>query len=109
MKNFISILLFVMLLGLSYESRGQNKTNNEPGDKLTYEVIASPNNTWGYDIYRNGKLFVHQPNVPGQVGNEGFKTKSATEAVAKEVISKIKRGEMPPTITIDELKKLNAI
>jgi hypothetical protein len=42
-------------------------------------------------------------------GNEGFKTKEAAAKVAELVISKMKKGEMPPSITIEELKAINAI
>lgn len=52
---------------------------------------------------------IHQPSVPGLPGNEGFKTKAGATAVAKLVIEKIKKGEMPPTIELAEMKKLKAI
>jgi hypothetical protein len=42
-------------------------------------------------------------------GNEGFKTKADAEKVAKLVIDKIKRGEMPPTVSVEEMKKLQVI
>ena len=52
---------------------------------------------------------IHQTSAPGLPGNEGFKTKTDAEKVAQLVIDKIEKGEMPPTISIDEIKKLNAI
>ena len=42
-------------------------------------------------------------------GNPGFKTKAGAEKVAQLVISKIKKGEPLPTVTIDEVKKLKVI
>lgn len=42
-------------------------------------------------------------------GNVNFKTKADAEKVAKLVIDKIKKGEMPPTVTIEELQKLKVI
>jgi len=42
-------------------------------------------------------------------GNEGFKTKADTEKVALPVIDKIRKGEMPPTVSVDELKELKVI
>ncbi len=73
---------------------------------LTSTIIAAPNNTFGYDIFSNGKLFLHQTNLPGQPGNEGCKTKADAEKLAAFVIGKIKKGEMPPTVTTEELKTL---
>lgn len=77
--------------------------------KLTYKIIPAPNNTFGYDVYANGKLMIHQKSIPALPGNNGFKTKAAAEKVAQLVIQKIKKGEMPPTISIEEMKKLKAI
>ncbi len=98
-----------MLLCFFHEVTAQSTAAKAGKEKLTYKIIPSEHNTWGYDIYRDDKLFVHQPHVPGMQGNDGFKTKVASETVAKEVIKKIKKGEMPPTISIEEMKKLNVI
>lgn len=76
---------------------------------ITYQLIPCENKTWGYDIYINGKLFIHQSSVPALPGNAGFTTKTAAEKIAKKVIEKIWKGENPPTISIDELKRLDAI
>ena len=52
---------------------------------------------------------IHQTNAPALPGNEGFKTKEDASEVALLVLAKIKKGEMPPTISIDEMKRLNVI
>jgi len=82
-----------------------------PGKESTisYKLIPAVNNTWGYDIIVDNHVKIHQPSIPGLPGNEGFKTKAGAEKVARLVISKLKKGEMPPTITVDEMKKLKAI
>lgn len=77
--------------------------------KLSHKIIDAPNKTYGYDIYSDNKLLIHQPSVPGVAGNEGFKTKAGAEKVARLVIGKIKKGEMPPTVTVEEMKGLKAI
>lgn len=76
---------------------------------ISYKIISAPGNTWCYDIYVDGRLLIHQPNVPGLPGNEGFKTKDGAVKVAELVISKIKMGEMPPSISIEEMNKLGVI
>jgi hypothetical protein len=60
-------------------------------------------------VYAEGRLMIHQTSAPGLPGNEGFKTKADAEKVALLVIDKIEKGEMPPTISIEEMKKLNVI
>ena len=77
--------------------------------KLGYAIIGAPNNSYGYDISADGRLMIHQASIPAMPGNEGFKTKAAAEKVALLVIEKIKKGEMPPTVSVEELRKLKAI
>ena len=90
------------------------KTDFPTGDayknsKITYILIPGINKTWGYDILVDNRMKIHQPSIPGQPGNEGFKTKEQAEKVARLVIKKMKKGEMPPSIDANELKKLKAI
>lgn len=74
-----------------------------------FKIIKAPENTWGYDIYISKKLVIHQINIPGQTGDQGFRTKKQAEAVARLVVAKVGKGEMPPSVTQAELAKLRAI
>lgn len=78
-------------------------------DVYTFNMLQAHNNTWGYDIYVNAKLKIHQPSIPGMSGEAGFKSKERAERVARFVIRKMKNGEMPPTVTKQDLQKLNAL
>ena len=75
-------------------------------DKLTYKIIPAASKTWCYDIYSNGKKLIHQPSKPGVSGNKGFKTKKMAELVARKIIDKIRKGEMPPSMSQEELDQL---
>jgi len=77
--------------------------------KLTLKIIDAPNHTYGYDVLADGRLVIHQKSIPATPGNEGFKTKADASKVAQLVIDKIKKGEMPPIVTIEEMKKLKVI
>ena len=77
--------------------------------KLTYKVIDAPKHTYGYDVFADGRLMIHQTSAPALPGSEGFKTKEDATKVALLVIDKIRKGEMPPTITIEEMQKLKVI
>ena len=77
--------------------------------KLTYKIIDAPKHTYCYDVFGDGRLMIHQPSAPALPSNEGFKTKEDATKVALLVIEKIKKGEMPPTISIDEMKHLSVI
>lgn len=77
--------------------------------QLSYKIIPAPVNTFGYDVYADGRLMIHQASIPAMPGNNGFKMKASAEKVAQLVLWKIKKGEMPPTVSIAEMKNLKAI
>jgi len=72
-------------------------------------IIPVANNTFGYDIYVYGSVLVHQPSRPGLPGNAGFATEADAMKVAELVIKKIRNNEMPPTVTIEELRGLGVL
>ena len=110
------VLLFVFFTTTS-PVFAQNKTDTNTNKllkishsiSLTYKVIDADSSTFGYEIYSNGKLMIDQNSIPAMPGNTGFKTKAKAEKVAKLVINKIKVGEIPPTVQIEELRKLKVI
>ena len=85
-------------------------TAQQPSVKriYTYEIITT-NGTYGYDVYANKKMLVHQPSIPGMPGNKGFMLKKDAVVVAKLVIKKLKQGVMPPTIFKQELEDLKVL
>lgn len=76
---------------------------------ITFKVIAVGAGGYGYDVFVDGKKLIHQPNIPGQAGVTGFKTKEDSQKVAELVIRKLKNKEMPPAITEEELRQLKVI
>jgi len=100
-------LCILLLAALAQPAAAQSSTVAKP--QVTYKLISGEHNTWGYDIYIEGKLRIHQPSVPALPGNDGFKTKDQCKIAAKLVIEKIRAGKMPPSVTADELKKAGAI
>jgi hypothetical protein len=77
--------------------------------KLTYKIIPAPNNTWCYDIFKDGSMCIHQNSIPGVAGINGFTTKEKAEKVAQLVVTKIQKGEMPPTVSQEEMKAVGAL
>ena len=96
------------LIGKSKIIQTLQEDSIKQGDYLI-QIIAATKGTYGYDIYKSKKLFIHQPNIPAVPGNNGFATKSDAEKVARLVVDKMKKGETLPTITVDELKHLDVI
>ena len=77
--------------------------------KLTCKIIDAPNHTFCYDVYADDRLLIHQTSIPAMPGNEGFKTKEDATTVAEMVMYKIRKGEMPPTVTPEEMKEMGVI
>jgi hypothetical protein len=77
--------------------------------EITIKIILSANNTFGYDILLYGRPLVHQQNMPGLLGNEGFSTKERARTVAEFVVKKIRNNEMPPTVTIEDLNEMGVL
>ncbi len=89
------------------ETRQQN--NPYINAEISIRIISSVNKTFGYDILINGKPLVHQPSIPALSGNEGFSAKDKAQKVAEFVVKKIRKNEMPPTVTIDDLNNMGVL
>ncbi|MEA2013729.1 MAG: DUF4907 domain-containing protein [Thermodesulfobacteriota bacterium] len=85
------------------------KNNSYANAQISIKIIPSVNKTFGYDIFLDGKLLVHQPNIPALSGNEGFITKERAKKVAAFVVDKIRRNEMPPMVTTDDLDNMGVL
>ncbi len=104
---------FLFSTGMYAQSADSRNTITSPPDTSRYQdalitkvLFSAQHNTWGYDIFVNHILLIHQPSIPCYGGREGFKTKKDALSVAELVITKIRKGLMPPTITKAELKAL---
>lgn len=118
MKKIITSAFFLLIV-LFVQAQQQQKQDSNAAQfpsastyantKLTHKIIDAPGKTYGYDISADGRLMIHQSSIPGMPGNKGFTKKADAEKVAQLVIGKIKKGEMPPTVTVEEMKKLKVI
>lgn len=84
-------------------------TSPYAGAEITIKIIPSINQTFGYDLLLYGKPWVHQPSIPGLPGNEGFTTRERAQTVAEFVLKKIRKNEMPPTVTIEDLNSMGVL
>jgi len=78
---------------------------------LTYKIISGENGTvgFGYDIYVNGKMYVHQPTIPAVPGNRAFSSGQKAAQAAQLVIYKIQNNILPPTVEVRELDSLHLL
>ena len=116
MKTISFCILSSFLFACSQPS--SNSTTEETGEntnavssKEKYEVIitVNPDQSFGYQILKDGKLMIDQKNIPAIQGYKGFSSKKDAETTANFAIDKIKKGAFPPTISVEELDSLGIL
>ena len=78
----------------------------------TYEVKDTTSGKslgWGYDLYVDGHLTIHQPILPGVAGNISFDSEQAAKITGTFALDKMKKSGGLPTITVQELDSLGVI
>lgn len=68
--------------------------------------IVTQSKGYGYDIYLNGKKYIHQPMIPIISGNIPFHSRKDAKKTAEFVIFKIRKNILPPALTEAELDSL---
>ena len=96
-------------LYLQEKSGHHAPSKSDTAKNIYYNVIRAAGDSYGYDIYVDGKLYIHQLTIPGVPGNQGFRSKESAEKVAQLVKDKLLKGEAHPTVTMAELKQLKTI
>ncbi len=123
MKKICVIFLFATILTINYACTQSDRKvdhitptpegkplgeNNIKTKVKTYQN-SIPGNGWGYDIYADGKLYIHQPHIPAVNGNRGFQSQQNAEKAGNFAAYKIGNNIMPPTISVQELDSLGVI
>lgn len=118
MRNlfFTASLLFLLVASCSspepkvYPAGPTTPPETAPTD-YRYEVFqhidsAGKPHGMGYDIYNGSKRIIHQTNIPGEPGIDGFVNDAEAALVAQLVVDKLNKGEGFPTVTRQELQGL---
>lgn len=87
----------------------QKAIDNQQISTFRFETIFDPQLGWGYDVYQQDVLKIHQPHIPVIQGLKGFENANDAALVAKKVIEKLDAGMMPPTLSEQELIQLGVI
>lgn len=86
--------------------------DREPGTgSFSYELFENIDSAGamhgvGYDIYDGNKRIIHQVNIPGEPGTDGFINRDEAGKVASLVIMKLASASGFPTISRSELDSL---
>jgi len=88
-------------------------TTVNPYENASVEIKTFQNDSayggFGYDVYINNTMYVHQPNIPAVPGNKGFVTEEKAKRAGELVSYKIKHNIMPPSVTPKELDSLGVL
>jgi hypothetical protein len=60
---------------------------------------------WGYDVFKNNKLYIHQPYIPAVEGQVPFQNRKSARKTGQIVVKKIRNHESP-ALTRDEIKAI---
>ena len=74
--------------------------------KVFKNTSAEHPSGYGYDILMDGRLYIHQTNIPAIPGNKGFTSEDDALKTGELMAFKIRNNIMPPSITIEELDSL---
>ena len=89
------------------ENRSNSSKSKEKKNNTDIKIFKnSDSGSFGYDIILDGRVYVHQPNVPARPGNIGFVNEEQAKKVARLVLEKINLKILPPTISTNELDSL---
>lgn len=64
---------------------------------------------FGYDIYVDKSLKVHQPHIPAVSGNRGFSSEEKAKRAGEFVGNKFRNNIMPPSVNTKELDSLGVL
>ena len=100
-KYWIYLLLLVSIIFFIY------KKFIITSNTLQVKTFPLPQG-WGYDVYKNNKIFIHQEMIPAIEGTKTFVSKEEAERVGELVLTKMKLGKGGglPQVKVAELDSL---
>ncbi|MBA4321202.1 MAG: hypothetical protein C0408_00145 [Odoribacter sp.] len=78
-------------------------------DDIKAKPFQNSDSTWGFTIYINGKIYIHQQVIPGTGSVTGFQSKKDAAKTAELVIKKIKNHVSPESVNGNELDSLGIV
>lgn len=64
---------------------------------------------WGYLIKQKSRIIIDQPTIPAMRGTQGFSSEQKARRTGELVVSKIRGGHFPPSVTPYELDSLGVL
>jgi hypothetical protein len=121
MTRLALIMLLNSLIALSYSCSSKSARKpvkpaslNEAGmsqqesfpDDIKSKAFRNSDSTWGYTIYVNGRIYIHQQVITTLYPTSGFHTEADAVKTSGLVVRKIKNHIAPETVSVKELDSL---
>lgn len=104
-RNWILILFGISVVIFAI-SRFRNQHNISPKETKAEEISAfvfRSGNGWGYNILKNGNIFIHQEYIPAIPGRQPFISENEARRIADLMIHKMKTASKLPDISLREI------
>lgn len=105
------LMIFILILAgiIFFLVSRKNEKTRDRAPKLTYQTYSTGSG-WGYRIFAGDTLLLIQQDViPGMPGQHGFDTEARAAKTAGYIISKLRNGLFPPTVSQQELDSLGVL
>ncbi|MDB5211504.1 MAG: hypothetical protein JWQ30_2331 [Sediminibacterium sp.] len=100
-KNWTYLLFALALLFFAF-TRLKKEYREHAGEvKISLITFHTPVG-WGYDVYTNDSLYIHQEYIPAANGRKGFCSEAEANTIGRLVIAKMKYSKFP-VISLKEL------
>lgn len=124
MNKFNSLILFLFFIyckpqqAISQPVNSKNDLSQAPQNKPVLKIKIFKNDTlkdnstragFGFDIFSNGTLYIHQPGIPAIAGNKGFNSAADANKTANLMVYKVQNNIMPPSISKEELDSMGVL
>lgn len=91
------------------DTKAKTTATTTNSNEFAYLSIENTDGTWGYQLFKDGKMMIDQKNIPAIQGNRGFSTKEKAEKMGMFILEKVKNGGFPPTVSIEEMDSLGVL
>ena len=109
MKHIIILsIVFAFFVSCKNENSTQQIINANDSAIITTEVVDLDSG-YGYTIYKDDKIFIHQTMIPAVNGYFLFSTTDDAQKVADYVAGIMSRKAGLPSITVEELDSLGVL
>ena len=103
-KHWIYFLFVFAVSFFAVTSLVQKNNTHNQEIQLTLKTFHT-NLGWGYDVYTNDSVYIHQPYIPALEGRKGFASEAQAIQTGNLAISKMKQRKLP-VISLAELKSI---